>query len=261
MGVTGGAVRLVACEIFFREVCAIVARSPHRVDLTFLPQGLHDRGSAPMRDALQRAVNESDPAVHGSVLLAYGLCGNGLVGLAAPGVPLVVPRAHDCITCLLGSKERYEKEFARRPGTYWRSSGWLERAGPPGEANQLAFGNGSGHMPSWETLVEKYGEEDAREIRDAMTSHLKTYTRLAYIRMGVEPGWELEPRARAEAAALGWIYEAVPGDLGLLRRLVDGPRDDADFLTVHPGWRIRPAYDGSIIAVEPVPSTQGSAQG
>jgi len=38
----------------------------------------------------------------------------------------VVPRAHDCITLLLGSKERYAKLFGERPGTYWYSAGWLE---------------------------------------------------------------------------------------------------------------------------------------
>ena len=245
---TSARFKLVACEVFFREICALVAASPHAFDLEFLPQGLHNQGAAKMKARLQAAVDTADPAVHEAVLLAYGLCGNGLIGLAAPAVPLIVPRAHDCITCLLGSRARYEREFTGRPGTYWRSSGWIERAGPPGQTGQLSFGAEGQLTMSWEALVAKYGEENAIEIRDVMTSHLKTYNRLAYLRMGVEPADALEPRAREEAKPLGWDLEAVEGDLSLLRRLVDGPRDTEAFLTVPPRWVIRPVYDGTIIA-------------
>jgi len=38
--------KLISCEIFYREMCAAVARSPHLVDIEFLPKGLHDIGSA-----------------------------------------------------------------------------------------------------------------------------------------------------------------------------------------------------------------------
>ncbi len=34
--------KLISCEIFFREMEAAAARSRHRIDLTFLPKGLHD---------------------------------------------------------------------------------------------------------------------------------------------------------------------------------------------------------------------------
>ena len=30
--------KLISCEIFHREMCAVVARSPHRVDIEFLPK-------------------------------------------------------------------------------------------------------------------------------------------------------------------------------------------------------------------------------
>ena len=37
--------KLIACEIFYREMCAAVARSPNQVDVEFLPKGLHDIGA------------------------------------------------------------------------------------------------------------------------------------------------------------------------------------------------------------------------
>ncbi len=36
--------KLISCEIFYREMCAVVARSPNTVDVEFLPKGLHDIG-------------------------------------------------------------------------------------------------------------------------------------------------------------------------------------------------------------------------
>jgi hypothetical protein len=39
----------------------------------------------------------------------------------------VLPRAHDCVTVLLGSRERYTREHAAAPATYWYSEDLLGR--------------------------------------------------------------------------------------------------------------------------------------
>jgi len=80
------------------------------VDARFLSKGLHDRGARVMRAGLQAAIDEAeaDAEKYDALALGYGLCGNGLAGLEARSVPLVLPRAHDCITLLMGSRiERY----------------------------------------------------------------------------------------------------------------------------------------------------------
>ncbi|MDZ7619481.1 MAG: DUF1638 domain-containing protein, partial [Patescibacteria group bacterium] len=115
--------KLIACEILYREFCAAVARSTHRVDLEFLPKGLHDMGAAGMNERISARLAEVDESVYDAVLLGYALCSNGLVGLTARTVPLVVPRAHDCITLFLGSKERYLEYFRAHPGVYFKTSG------------------------------------------------------------------------------------------------------------------------------------------
>jgi hypothetical protein len=54
--------KLISCEIFYREMCAAVARSPNQVDVEFLPKGLHDSGAVLMLDRLQAALNAVDEA-------------------------------------------------------------------------------------------------------------------------------------------------------------------------------------------------------
>ena len=61
------------------------------------------------------------------MLFGYGLCGMGLVGLTARPKPVVIPRAHDCITLFLGSRERYLEYFNAHPGVYFKTTGWIER--------------------------------------------------------------------------------------------------------------------------------------
>ena len=98
--------KLISCDVLYREMCAAVARSPHQVDLEFLPKGLHDRKTCEMLDEIQKMVDRVDPEQYQGVLLGYGLCGNGLAGLTARSIPVVLPRAHDCISRRLRARSR-----------------------------------------------------------------------------------------------------------------------------------------------------------
>jgi len=238
--------KLISCEIFYREMCAAVARSPHRVDLEFLPKGLHDIGSAKMSARLQEAVDAVETERYEAVLLGYGLCGTGLVGLTARAIPLVLPRAHDCITLFLGSKERYLEYFQNTPGVYFKTSGWIERGETGGRLTQLSFGK-SGEGFTYANLVEKYGEENAQYLWEAMTP---SYRQFSYIEMGVEPDGRFERHTREQAAERGWKFEKLRGDMRLIDKLVAGDWDDEEFLVVPPGRRIVARYDESIVGTE-----------
>ena len=235
--------KLISCEIFYREMCAAVAASPHQVDVEFLPKGLHDLGSARMLSHLQKAVDTADPSQYQAVLLGYGLCGNGLVRLEARAIPLVVPRAHDCITLFLGSKERYLDYFNNTPGVYFKTTGWIERGGGDG-TSQLSFGQPG---LQYGDLVEKYGEENARYLWEELAHNYRQYT---FIEMGIEPDDRFERQTRELAMQRGWAYEKIPGDMRLIRALVNGEWNEEDFLLVPPGGRIAARYDEKIVDIE-----------
>ena len=62
--------------------------------------------------------------------------------------------AHDCITLLLGSRDRYSELFDRYSGgTYWYSPGWIEQFKTPGR--------GYDEQTRYMEYVEKYGEDNA----------------------------------------------------------------------------------------------------
>ena len=243
--------KLISCEIFYREICAAVARSPHQIDIDFLPKGLHDLGAEGMRSQVQAALDRVDSSRYEAALFGYALCGNGLAGLTARTIPLVVPRGHDCITLFLGSKERYLEYFQNHPGVYFKTTGWIERGE---KLDQLSIQNRTGLHYTYEELVARYGEENAQYLWEQLGECRRNYRQLTFIEMGVEPDDRFERRTRDEAARRGWQFEKVQGDLSLIQRLVDGVWDEKEFLVVPPGWRVVARYDDDIIGAEPATS-------
>jgi len=227
--------KLISCEVLYREMCAAVARSPHQVDVEFLPMGLHDQGGPAMRTRLQEAVDRVDATRYEAALLGYALCGNGVAGLESRTLPLVIPRAHDCIALIMGGRDRYRTYFENHPGVFFRSTGWLERGQ---DLDQAAL------------LIARYGEDNGRYLFEQFNGYERNYRQLAYIATGLEPDGSFEQRAREEAARRGWQFESIQGDLRLFERLVAGSWDEADFLVVPPGWRVKPTYDGGVIDKE-----------
>jgi Protein of unknown function (DUF1638) len=238
--------KLISCEVLFREMCDACAHSPQQVDLEFLPKGLHDLGGKPMAAKIQEAVDRTPDGVYQAILLGYALCGNGLDGLMARHTRLVLPRAHDCIALLMGSRDRHQKYFDENPGTYYRSTGWLER----GKDLQQLTHNTTGFDESLDALIGKYGEDNGRYLYEEMTRYRAAYRKLTFIETGLEPNETLVAGAAEEARERGWAFERMPGDLAWLRRLVDGNWQKDEFVVAEIGETIRACYDGRIIDVQ-----------
>ncbi len=237
---------LVACEIFFRELCHFLAGCPEVYDAVFLPKGLHDLGGEKMRQTLQAEIDRRDDGRYCRIVLGYCLCNNGAVGLTTKMTPLVVPRAHDCLTLFLGSRQRYEAFFRDNPGTYVHTTGWLER----GRQADTFFDDQLGPAAdSLEAFIARYGEDNGKYLwetigRPAMVRH---YRRIAYISLPIPGLPDLREESRSVAAQQGWDWMEVPGDEGLLRSLVWGPYDDDRFLMVAPGEAIAASHDGQVL--------------
>jgi hypothetical protein len=241
--------RAIACEVIYREACLCAARSRNVIDIEFVTQGLHDIDSAEMAKRIQARVDEASADRYAAVLLGFALCSNGIVGVRARDIPLVIPRAHDCITLFLGSRARYAEQSRRSPGTYYWTTGWIERDSTPEDLGCPTKMQELGLDRSYEDYVQEYGEENARYIWDTVQGGLVHYDTLAYIEMGIGAPVPYEEMTRQEARRRGWTYESLAGDLSLLRRLFDGDWDAEDFLVVPPGRGIVAANDEHIVGI------------
>jgi hypothetical protein len=243
--------KLISCEVMYREFCHVVAESPHTVDIEFVAKGLHDLGAEPMRKRLQSVIDLVPADTYDAILLGYGLCNNGLTGVTARHTKLVLPRAHDCITLFLGSKERYMEYFDSHPGVYFKTTGWIERGNVSDELLPQSVQHQVGMDRTYQELVEKYGEDNAQYLYAMLCDTLHNYSQFTFIEMGIEPDDRFERQTATEAQEKGWTYEKVRGDMRLFRKLVNGEWDPEEFLIVNPGQRIVAPLDAGIVtAVE-----------
>jgi hypothetical protein len=160
---------LVSCRVFERELEVIAPSARTDLKIQYLEMGLHEKPGEHLRAALQQAVDGVPAAEADAIAIGYGLCNRGLVGLMARGLPVVIPRAHDCLGILLGSTKRYLAELDKEAGTYFQSAGWIEHLPADRTLRPLAAGSQGGLSASKAELVERYGEENAEFLMKAVS--------------------------------------------------------------------------------------------
>jgi len=240
---------LVACRVFERELEVLAHSAKTEIHIHYIEIGLHEQPGAQLRTALQEEINTVPEEDFDAVGLGYGLCNRGLIGLKAHGLPLVIPRAHDCLGLLLGSSKRYLAELEKEPGTYFQSCGWIEHL--PADRTIRPMAAGGEMSVKKEEFVAKYGEEAAQFLTEEYAKFTQHYKRLAFISTPVAKVDERERKAEEIAKQQGWKFERLPGDMGWLRRLVDGEWNEKEFLVLNPHQRVAFTGDDGLIAAEP----------
>jgi hypothetical protein len=241
--------KMISCEVFAREANYCASLSPHIVDIEFTEKDAHDH-SPTLRQRIQTMIDAAGESGsrYDAILLGYGLCGNAIVGIKAGSIPLVVPRAHDCCAICLGSRKRFEDEFRDNPSMPFSSSGYLERGGSYMRESTLEGMAGGDDM--YQEYVEKYGEENARYILEAMTVS-DPDNRLVYIDVPEFSHLGYAELCRKRAEADGRDFVLLPGDIRLIRMLTGGQWNDDEFQVIPPGRTIAATYDWDrIVAVE-----------
>lgn len=233
--------KVIACDVFTREVCWCAARTPNTLDIAFTPKGEHNEPTQ-LRRLLQAAIDAAAASgiAYDAVLLAYGLCGNATVGLTANSFPLVIPRAHDCTTVFLGGKEAFEQHFGACPSQGWTSVGYSERGDSVISDSEMRLFL-QGGMSAAE-LIEQYGEENARYLMESL-SVKKDFPEVPFIDVPETHMPELAQRIRDHIARLGKTCRVLSGAITLIEGLVAGGWPEDRYLVVPPGQRIAGVYD------------------
>jgi len=255
--------KFIGCEIVYREACYLAATMPNHVDVEFLRKGLHDLETHDMAAKVQATIDAVDTTRgYEAILLGYARCNDGLAGVTARSIPLVIPRAHDCITFFFGSRGGYREYFDEHPGTYYMTTGWAERNTGRSDSGEIdrgqyatpAYGKqgvmGKLHLAEpYELMVEKYGKENADFIMSTMGDWTKNYTNMLYIEMDVCDEQPYIADARRRAADEGWQFDVRKGSWTLLEKLFSGQWDE-DFVIVPPGHKIVARNDESVLDTE-----------
>jgi N-methylhydantoinase A/oxoprolinase/acetone carboxylase beta subunit len=266
---------VVGCSIFKNEIEYLKPRITSALDFYWLPQRLHSK-PLELRRLIQAEIDRADGAgkTYDGIVLLYGLCSKGTIGVSSRKYPVAVPKVQDCIGVLLGSNERYMAHFREKPGTYWFTKGWFETGFNPGKRSRPGRSTtdrskavrppGDGVLDFYrERYLEyrkKFGEETSRYLIEEWDQRwIGNYTTLAFIDWGMKENLGLKKRAEESAGNLRLEFEDIPGDPSLLLSLLNGewagrdaenaaggPSADS-VLVAPPGRRVMPTYDMNVL--------------
>lgn len=210
---------LIACRTIERELRTAMAACGFEGELVLIESGLHN-APARLHARLQQALDDCEDC--DAALLALGACGNAVSGLRAGDFQLILPRAEDCISLLLGGQN------AQRPiDTYFLTQGWLE-----GERNIWC---------EYEHCIKRYGAACGREIFDQMFHNYRSITLLD---TGCYDTESARVEARRIADVLGLELRLQRGTLRLLQELITGPWTPDRFILTPPGEKLQTGIPG-----------------
>ena len=208
---------VLACVVMEKEIQQF---QNGRVEFKYFDYGLH-RTPENMFKTLQFEIDLASREDYNGIILGYGLCSNGIVGVHSRKQTLIVPRIHDCITLFLGSVESYQRQSTEYPGTYYLTRGWIEKGQTP--------------LSKYESYVKSYDQETAGWV---LHEEMKNYTRIVFIDTRISPAEPYREIAQENAKFMGLAYEEIEGSPRLFEELVCGPWGK-DFLIVKNGESIQ----------------------
>lgn len=234
---------LLACSVFEREIALHAANAGHIMETRFFEMGLHDQPDR-LRAILQQQLEEVDTRNDiKAIVLAYGLCGRGTAGLHPLRHKLVIPRAHDCITVFMGSKEAYAEHQRRCPTCYYYTPGWNRERRVPGP-DKLAATKAE--------LAKKFDADDVEFLLETEREQWAQHNTVTYLDLGTDDAESEADYARRCADWLGWKFERQHGDAKLLRDLLWGNWDADRFQIIQPGEQLAHSADEKILRAESV---------
>ena len=214
-------VAIIACKILQSALEEMLPKKLRRA-AQFMDYGYH-RTPERMKQSLQAAIDGIESPA--TIVMGYGLCGNGLDGIKTGKHTLIIPKVDDCIALLLGSRRAYLREMQKAPGTYYLNKGWLE--------------SGSDPLKEYREYKEKYGAEEAAWIMD---QQYQNYERLVLIAHNQNDLDTYRPQAMEVAdycRQWNMRYEEILGSDRYIRRLAeiieDPDKADDEFVVVPPG--------------------------
>ncbi|HUU81036.1 MAG TPA: DUF1638 domain-containing protein [Acidobacteriota bacterium] len=207
---------------------------PSDMEPLVVESGLHLHPDK-LRVALQETIDEITAHTE-TIILGYGLCSMGVIGLKARHSTLVIPRKDDCIAIFLGSRKVYEEELQKEPGTYFLSRGWIEA--------------GITLVDELKWMEGRYGKDQADRIMKRMLQH---YRRLVFIDMGRSNQDRYRRFSRKAAKTFHLAYEEIRGTTRVLEKIGNGPWDD-EFVVAPSGHTICLEDFGMVPAGEQQPS-------
>jgi len=232
----------IVCDVMKNEFIKYGAAEENNLDCIFMEQHLHNTPDL-MTVKLQEAIDNASKN-YDKILLGYGLCSNGVVGLKSDNSEILIPKVDDCISLFLGSKKRYLEEFKKDPATYYLCKGWIEYGGDP-YRGYLVWTNQESKIPEgWIRQKEIYGRRyDSEMAKFLFVEMMKNYNQITLIDNDDIEEIHMKYTKNMVAFMSGMLdreinLKILKGSSEFLEKLVKCQYDGDNFLKFEPGRKI-----------------------
>jgi N-methylhydantoinase A/oxoprolinase/acetone carboxylase beta subunit len=236
---------VIACAVLAIDMKLTARKLGKELEFKFLEAGLHNNPKL-LFEKLQTAIDEISARGDGDrIIIGYGICGKGTIGIKARNIPLVIPKVHDCISLFLGGDREYKEQFTKFPGTYYLTAGWCEeKAESMSQRRQQAYFGSEKFL--FKDLVKSHGKEAATQTFNFLNSWQKNYQRAAFIETNAGNSAKYEAHAREMAEEYNWEYAKIKGSQALIQKIITQKTSTPEILVVPPTH---------VIGFDPISST------
>lgn len=205
---------IIACQTLKDELEKAITETECQYPVLWIDADYHVDPDK-LRTKLQQEIDQFNHV--DNILLVYGSCGNGLIGLVASAGNLIIPKTDDCISLVM---TKPNEKFERLKKTYFLTKGWIES--PKSIVNEYTY------------TLNRYGEKRTTKLFELM---LKQYDYLMLIDTGAYDVEEYKSIADDFANKVKLQLTIEKGDLWLLKQLLIGPYDEK-FCVISKGEKV-----------------------
>jgi len=180
--------------------------------------GLHDTPKI-MKTVLERCIAKAEAQGAEKILFAMGYCGGSLEGLSSKA-EIILPKVDDCITLLLGSKEK-RQELQSSGHIYYITKGWMTNKGVL--YNQYL------------DIMNRYGEEQGSQIFAMLAGSYHYY---GILDTHCYDMTEVIDKTKNMAEEMGMECFVADASDSYLRDLLSGNFDNSRFIKLEPGQSV-----------------------
>lgn len=238
---------LISCMIFSREVNYLIATSDNIIHSFWLEKNLHDypeelQSNIQSTIHLIEAINERniENKPFDAIVLGYGLCSNGTVGLTSNTLPLIIPKCVDCMALFLGSNQKYTYLTYSYKNIFWYNKAWIENSFVPSTETQEVEEN---PISVGETIDD---------ILDAELEAMKNQKHAIFIKSKLFDDKYEQSFIEKTAKYFNWEFIKLDGDMSYFSALLSGKWDDRLFLTCPPGYETKLDKKKNVLMAEKI---------
>jgi len=235
--------KLICCKPMESDILKIAQKSNQKIDIEVIDMKYHEKPEE-LNLFLQKSIDNTKEN-YNALLLCMGLCSKGTAGLLSKHIPVVIIKAHDCITFSLGSKEKYKEIFNKNAGTYYFTKGWLENI--HAENSSMSILDEDNRAKRLKILTEEYGDDNADFLLEMETSWISHYNRALFIKDDLENNEKEIKILEQIVADSNWKLDFEEKKYDILEKFLNGEWDSSEFIVLNAGEEVFETGDENIL--------------